>query len=471
VCTVSPFSGGVRLTGNMKPKLLCDVLRQESPRKFYNNPNRYTVLRDVSPADSVRSTLSNRSRPIAVKRKLNQVENPSQSSQSYSSVVSNSSQQVAPLAESESLNVKIVTVRSLCEKVTTDLSAEGLDPRLVAIMSTLNQAVTGIVDIQQTLVGQPPTPQVIVSDDSGSGSQASPSAPESAATKRARKGSNDPVFVDLGTYRQQGKSSQNAPSRYAYRTQDPEPDPIVTKFKETVKEAEKSTLLLNLNLGKVPTINQDTISRKVTMALTEMAATAEKRNGKIPSDETAASLDDVLSVVKGMKFFGKSTKSYRNRSDPNSGSYCTVPVRYDFHDKDARIYAETFLRDKCKVQCVTPYPTILRECIRQIIDQVKQDFPNSFVRVTVDTNNMCFRILRRPLVDKNYKGKKEWFKCDDTIPIPEAALHVYARSVPDGFKLEGIPIKGRKNSGNNSVSMDDIPDTTPGVGENIQSIE
>jgi hypothetical protein len=57
----------------MKPKLLNDVLRQVSPRKYNNHtmfpPNRYTALsRDSSPANSVRSNLSLKSLPI--KRKI-----------------------------------------------------------------------------------------------------------------------------------------------------------------------------------------------------------------------------------------------------------------------------------------------------------------------------------------------------------------------------------------------------------------
>jgi hypothetical protein len=157
-----------------------------------------------------------------------------------------------------------------------------------------------------------------------------------------------------------------------------------------------------------------------------------------------ASIDDVLSVAKNMKFLGKATKTFRHASDSRSGAFCTIPVKYEFHDKNTRIFAENLLRDKCKVQCATPYPTVVRECIKQIVEQVKSEFPNTYVRVTVDTSDMCFRVYKRPMVDKGYKGKKEWSSFDETVPIPELALDLSVRSVPDNFKLVGIQFKKKR---------------------------
>jgi hypothetical protein len=165
----------------------------------------------------------------------------------------------------------------------------------------------------------------------------------------------------------------------------PPVDPAVKKFRDAVKEAEKSTLVFNLNMGKVPIMNQQTISSKATTALTEMAASSEGKFGRIPSNESVAAIDDVLSVVTGMSFYGKATKTYRNPKDKaNSGAFCTVPVKYTFKDKDTRIRAEMVLRDTCKVNCSTPYPVILRDTIRQVVNYVKNDYPDNMVRVNVD---------------------------------------------------------------------------------------
>jgi hypothetical protein len=96
----------------------------------------------------------------------------------------------------------------------------------------------------------------------------------------------------------------------------------------------------------------------------------------------------------------------------------------------------------------------VRECIKQIIEQVKKEYPNTYVRVTVDTNDMCFKVYKRPMVDKSYKGKKEWSSFDETVPIPELALDLSVRKVPDDFQLVGISF--RKKSPRKSRKSDDM---------------
>jgi hypothetical protein len=148
-------------------------------------------------------------------------------------------------------------------------------------------------------------------------------------------------------------------------THDPEKERVEREkkiFKDAVKNAECSTLIFNLDMGRVPIMNTDTISKKATLALTTMAAKIEKGpQATTPSEDTVAVIDDILMCATGMELFGKKTKSYRNSKDSNSGLFCTLPVKYTFEDKDTRIEAETILREKCGIQCSTPYPMVLRE--------------------------------------------------------------------------------------------------------------
>jgi hypothetical protein len=227
-------------------------------------------------------------------------------------------------------------------------------------------------------------------------------------------------LVDLASIR---------PGQY-HRQPKPTEDPEVKKFKDTVREAEKSTLVFNLNLGRVPIVNQDTMSTRATVALNELAATVEKSRTNNPTPDTMAAID------KGMKFYGRATKSFQKRGDPLSGAYCTVPIRYDFTDKDTRAYAETVLKDKCKLQCTTPYPLILRESIKQVMNKVKEEYPNHYVKVSVDTASMSLKVAYRPMIPAGSKEEKKWSNLDQVIPIPREALDVNARKVPPGFKVE-----------------------------------
>jgi hypothetical protein len=254
----------------------------------------------------------------------------------------------------EEVTEEIVKVKSLCEKVVKDLCMDGLDPKLVTIFTAINEAVYGVCKNQQRIVEH-----VNKVNSNNKPSTANPT--QLQGNKKSRQ-DDEPVMVDLATI-SQGKQ--------VYR---PTEDPKVKKFKDAIRDAEKFTLIFNLNLGKVPMINQDTMSTRVTVALTEMAAAVDESQGNVPSEDTMSAIDDVLSVAKGIKFYGKATKSFKSNKDPRSGSYCTIPVRYDFGDADTRTFAENILKEKCKIQCSTAYPAVVRECIKQLVDNTKVEY-------------------------------------------------------------------------------------------------
>ncbi len=208
-------------------------------------------------------------------------------------------------------------------------------------------------------------------------------------------------------------------------------DSKLTKFKEAVKEAEKSTLIFNLNMGRVPIMNKDTMSTRASLALSKMAATIENQSSTVPSEDARDALDDVLGLAKGITFYGKQTKTYKNPKDPaQSGSFCTIPVRYDFKNRDTRARAEAVLRGRCKVQCSTPYPLILRECIKQATAKVKQQFPDATVRVNIDANKFALKLSKKSSSDLRFQ---DW---DTPIQLPTAALDINAKKIPDGFSFD-----------------------------------
>jgi hypothetical protein len=78
--------------------------------------------------------------------------------------------------------------------------------------------------------------------------------------------------------------------------------PEMTKFKEAVEKAESSTLIFNLDMGRVPILNTETMSTKATLALAAMAAENENITGSVPTEDKIAGIDDILSVVKNIEF-------------------------------------------------------------------------------------------------------------------------------------------------------------------------
>jgi hypothetical protein len=147
-------------------------------------------------------------------------------------------------------------------------------------------------------------------------------------------------------------------------------------------------------------MNKETLAKKATLALTAAAAKKESETDKsvksTPSPDAVAAIDDVLSVVKNYSFYGSGTKTYKNPKDELSGSYCTAPVKYEFKDKETRTAAEKILKSTCGISCTTPYPAMVRECIKQIIDDVKKEYPDNFIWVAVDTGKMVLKLPGSP---------------------------------------------------------------------------
>jgi hypothetical protein len=191
-------------------------------------------------------------------------------------------------------------------------------------------------------------------------------------------------------------------------------------------------------MGKVPLMNKDTMAKKATLALTAMAAAKEKKQNSVPSEDAIAALDDVLSVATDYKFIGSGTRTYRNNKDPNNGAFCTAPVKYEFGSKEMRINAEKVLRARCGVNCAVPYPPLVRECIKQIVNSAKESYPDNFIKVSIDTGRMIFKTSRKPPKSSPDPGWKYGFA---DIPIPECVQDTGTRKIPEGFKLEIPAVK------------------------------
>jgi hypothetical protein len=438
-----------------RPVPVSTVIRQDSPRKCYG-ANRYELLRrDNSPAPE---SPGFRQRTNSVKRK--EPEEPS-----FAEIASKSVRTEVPvicIEETAELTVEIVKTRSLCDNIAEELNAAEIDPAVVTIFGNMLEVMRNINNTQGKIVEKleknaeaapalVPAPRPVPAP-------AQYPRPQSTMTnlgaipKNSRQAYNGGTLPGKsaggpGTGGSAGGSALGSGHRPPISSvinakESVTEDPKISKFKEAIQCAERSTLVFNLDMGKVPVMNKETMSRRASRALSSMAAKIEKRTGRIPSAETVDALDDVLSLTSDMEFFGKETKTYRNPKDDDSGAFCTVPVKYEFEDRDIKTKAEKVLRKRCGAKCGTPYPIVVRECIKQIVDNVKGQFPGHFVRVNIDLKNMLFKVSRKPPDDAADPGWK-YMKVD--IPIPQwMSMHVKCRRVSNLKSQKKLPMRKRE---------------------------
>jgi hypothetical protein len=199
---------------------------------------------------------------------------------------------------------------------------------------------------------------------------------------------------------QKGKGSNTAP---------PPEVTAAKKVKETIREAEKKILLFNLDLGKAPTMNKETLSRKVTLALSSKASGGNHDYDIKDAEEV---IDDVLSCSK-LEFLGTSSRKFFNKKNPKDArndTMCTLPVRFEFKDKDTRIQAEKSLRKICKVSCAVPYPKRLRLMLDKLIVEGKKLYPDSFIRTRVNVDSLT--------IDAHAKTSDGWQDLNLRCNIP-----------------------------------------------------
>jgi hypothetical protein len=258
------------------------------------------------------------------------------------------------------------------------------------------------------------------------------------SSQDSRKKLSGGLFASQTDDRGNFHSKSSIPAPTAKKIESPE-EVKVRKFNEAIRDAERSTLCFNLNMGNKPIMNKTTIAERASLALTTMAAKAEGKSSPVPSHEAVSVIDDVISMVTKMEFYGANTKQYKGNekdkdTDKESPAFCTVPVKYQFKDREQRIFAEKQLRDTCKVKCATPYPVVVRECIKQVIDHVRQSHPEDFIKVNVHANKFALKVSRRP------KGKDlPWIDYPDLLSLPNEALDISLKKVPDGLKMFFLP--------------------------------
>ncbi len=333
-------------------------------------------------------------------------------------------------------HLKVIDENKVMLKRTLDSIADykGNDPTLAdgirnlsICMNSINE-ILGVVMAERLIPGTSPEIQVYEEVSGGSQSQAS-KFPFSSTTGNSRKPLKQKPLGDSDTW-------ATAVSRGAKRAQQVKanhlPPPIDTvdpgtpanhnkenPFVKAVKEAERSLLIFNLDMGQSPIMNPATFSKKVTLSLLDLAG---KKIGLEKGNHTQDSrdlVDDITSQVLRMEFFGSKTSpcKFTGNSKLNSSFY-TVPVKCVFKDRRTAQTAAELLRKHLDLNTITPYHKSLKAAMTQAINRAKTANPGHHAKVNLDLNGRSLKCLIR--TEGNPPGS--WTPWGTNILLPSAAL-------------------------------------------------
>jgi hypothetical protein len=363
---------------------------------------------------------------------------------------------------SSSLNA-VAENLSMLEQVANELlDATSSDPVLVSLSSRLCQGMITQNNILCSLISRHNTNQQ-VSYESYVGPQPNLGAipkqgkqnnnnaqvsqvsekPTSDAEKNRRTLKQPPLgltgnskWLEVTHRKQSGKKSTN---NEAGRPEDAT-EASTDLFASAVRNAEKSIVIYNLNLGQAPLLNPATISSKVTSALIKAAADNFSECGSSTS-VAGEMVNDLISQVKSMDLLGKGTKPCKdNKNTGMNASFYTIPVKLTFSNKQVSKHVNEILRQKYKVSTSIPYHRSLKQSITMAHEKVSKKHPGKQVLISLDAPKHCLKPFIRDTPTGGYrKGESGWVSAGNPIPLPSEALNPKLKEVSEDFSLPASP--------------------------------
>jgi hypothetical protein len=219
------------------------------------------------------------------------------------------------------------------------------------------------------------------------------------------------------------------------------PTSAESPFAVTVREAERSVVIFNLDLGQAPLINPVTISTKVTAALVQHISKHEH------VESAKEIVDDILSMVRSMDCLGTSTRPCKDPKNPGrDNSFYTIPVKLAFFNKPTAKKVTDILRRKYKLNTSIPYHKSLKACITLAYKKLEQENPGYQVKINLDTVNQCLRgSIRKPVAD--CPESEKWIHTGKKITLPPEAMDTKLRNIPQSLSLPTSPSKSPKDLG------------------------
>ena len=215
-----------------------------------------------------------------------------------------------------------------------------------------------------------------------------------------------------------GKGGGNAsqPDR-AVRPAAPAPPPKPTgerELREAMERADTESVLYDAHLGNAVTFNRSRLSANLSAGL-KSAAVAMATLAEGDATESVRVLDDAFSGVVDVDFLGQASSAYHNRrraDDPKNGTFCTMPVKLRFTDRDSRIYFENTVRNVTGLKATQSFPKQIRTEMQGFMAKVRADNPDRIVMIRPDA-----RTLRLNAFIK-FEGEKSWTRYHESSPIP-----------------------------------------------------
>jgi hypothetical protein len=208
-------------------------------------------------------------------------------------------------------------------------------------------------------------------------------------------------------------------ARASARPPQPPPKPTppagLKELREGLEKADRECVLFGANLGPVPVANRNVLATALTAGLRDNASASAAENNTDMA-EMVRDLDDALSCVTDMEFLGAKSKKFLKEGDSRSNTFCTLPVKFKFEDRNSRINFEKTLRTHTGLRASISIPGPIRDEMKAMKAALTARYPGEIVVIRLDTITAELKAIRK--VDK----ADGWTQCHEKFVLPAGIL-------------------------------------------------
>jgi len=190
------------------------------------------------------------------------------------------------------------------------------------------------------------------------------------------------------------------------------PVPGKRELLDALDRADKEAVMFGANLGEVGIAHRGTLNANLTADLQRKVVGKAEGKPEHQVKESLRIVEDALSCVENLDFMGPRSKPYINQREGATGSYCSMPVKLSFQDRDSRINFERSVREHAGLRAVQSLPKPIRDEMAVFRKALEDRYPNKIIMTRPNARTLMYVALM-----KN-DGDKQWTDCMETHPIP-----------------------------------------------------
>jgi len=109
---------------------------------------------------------------------------------------------------------------------------------------------------------------------------------------------------------------------------------------------------------------------------------------------------------------GQRSKPYVNQREGATGSFCSMPVKLSFQDRDSRINFERSVRECTGLRVIQSLPQSIRDEMAVFRKALEERYPGHIIMTRPNARTLEYIAFMK--VD----GEKKWNECVERHPIP-----------------------------------------------------